>query len=212
MECLTYKNMINNLEAIKDLLIFESEDDFYHLQILKRKKENPELGSNSYVIKTYYISSKDYLDSRIDEIIHLCNYHNARACINLNRRSFERIAFHTLKKVTDIIMNRDFKSVRKAYESVCGSYSNENDKKWIIDIDHKDFDLNEDEREVFYNEILHNIQTLIQKTGKDDTINSLPTKNGIHFITRPFNLEEFRKIYGEKIAVQKDNPTILYIP
>lgn len=48
--------MINNLELILPLLEFLSEDDFYHLQIIKRKKEHPELGSNSYVVKTYYIT------------------------------------------------------------------------------------------------------------------------------------------------------------
>jgi hypothetical protein len=203
--------MIDNIVAIKDLLTFESEDDFYHLQILKRKKENPELGSNSYVVKTYYVNSIEYLDSKIDEIIHLCNFHNARACINLNRRSYEKIAFHTLKKVTDQIMNKDFKSVRKAYESVCGSISNEKDKKWIIDIDHKDFDLSDVQRHLFYNNLISSIQRLIFQTGKDDTITTIPTKNGFHLITRPFNLEEFRKIHGEKIAVQKDNPTLLYM-
>ncbi len=31
--------MINNLNQIKTLLKFDSEDDFYHLQIIKRKKE-----------------------------------------------------------------------------------------------------------------------------------------------------------------------------
>jgi hypothetical protein len=193
--------MIDNIVAIKDLLTFESEDDFYHLQILKRKKENPELGSNSYVVKTYYINSIEYLDSKIDEIIHLCNFHNARACINLNRRSYEKIAFHTLKKVTDQIMNKDFKSVRKAYESVCGSFSNEKDKKWIIDIDHKDFDLSEVKRHVFYNNLISNIQSLIFQTGKDDTITTIPTKNGFHLITRPFNLEKctVKKLRFKKI-------------
>lgn len=80
--------MINNLEQIKGLLVFNSEDDFYHLQIIKRKKEHPELGSNSYVVKTYYISSIDYLNKKFEEIQVLCQYHNARSCINLNRRSF----------------------------------------------------------------------------------------------------------------------------
>jgi len=49
--------MVNNFKQIKELLEFESEDDFYHLQILKRKKEYPELGSNSATIKTYYLKS-----------------------------------------------------------------------------------------------------------------------------------------------------------
>jgi hypothetical protein len=101
--------MVDNFKQIADFLTFDNEDDFYHLQILKRKKENPEIGSNSYVIRTYCIRSKEHLIEKMVEIINLCTQHNARAYINLNRRSFERAAFHTLKKVTDIIMNKDYK-------------------------------------------------------------------------------------------------------
>lgn len=197
--------MIDNFDIIKGLLKFESPDDFYHLQILKRKKENPELGSNSYVVKTYYIKSVEYLEKKRNEIINLCEFNNARACINLNRRSFERLAFHMLKKVTDQIMNKDFKSVRKAYESVCGAYSNEPNKKWIIDIDYKD--ISEEERGVIFNYI----KLLVKETGKDETITIIPTRNGEHWITSPFNLGIFRENYGGTIDVHKDNPTILYI-
>ena len=35
---------VDCLDLITDLLVFESEDDFYFLQILQRKKENAELG------------------------------------------------------------------------------------------------------------------------------------------------------------------------
>lgn len=204
--------MINNIDIISNLLNFESPDDFYHLQILKRKKENPELGSNSYVVKTYYISSIEYLNNKFDEIVHLCDYHNARACINLNRRSFERLSYHMLKKVTDQILNKDFKSVRKSYESVCGKYSNESDNKWILDVDHNDFELTDDVRNTFYNEIISNVQKLVYETGRDDTLHTIPTKNGFHIISRPFNVLKFQKIYGDSIKIQKDNPTILYIP
>ena len=197
--------MIDNFGIIKGLLKFESPDDFYHLQIIKRKKENPELGSNSYVVKTYYIKSVEYLEKKRNEIINLCEFNNARACINLNRRSFERLAFHMLKKVTDQIMNKDFKSVRKAYESVCGAYCNEPNKKWIIDIDYKD--ISEEERGVIFNYI----QLLIKETGKDETITIIPTRTGEHWITSPFNLGIFRENYGGTIDVHKDNPTILYI-
>jgi len=60
--------MIDNIDKIKDLLVFNSEDDFYYLQILQRKKENPQLGSNSRVIKNYYITSYDNLLNKYDEI------------------------------------------------------------------------------------------------------------------------------------------------
>jgi hypothetical protein len=198
--------MINNFSILKNLVIFESEDDFLHLQILKRKKENLDLGSNSYVVKTFYVRSWDYLESKMPEIMNLCEFNNARAYINLNKRSFESIAFHTLKKVTDQIMNKDFKSVHKAYESVCGAYCADKDKKWIIDIDWIEWS---DKAE------LANIVTLAQElqkeTGKEPIIQYIPTKNGTHIITRPFNISKFRNVYPD-VDVHKDNPTILFMP
>jgi len=203
--------MVDNFEKIIPLLKFDSEDDFYHLQILMRKKENPHLGSNSYVVKTYYIRSIEYLLNKKDEIINLCEFNNARACINLNRRSFEKIAFHTLKKVTDQIMNKDFKSVRKAYESVCGRFSNEPEKKWVIDIDYKNYAyLNQIEMTQKFNQTIQKIEKLIEITGKDTNIVKIPTKNGEHWICNPFNTEEFKTQFGG-IDIHKDNPTILYI-
>lgn len=195
--------MINNLEKIKSILQFENEDQFYFLQILKRKKEHPELGSNSYVVKTYFISSLEQLDFFWDEIICLCNFHQARACINLNKRSFEKTAFHTLKKVTDQIMNKDFKSVKKAYNSVCGLNSVETNKKWIVDIDEKDEDA--------YKIAIRYIQNCRPDSKIPVTIYAiLPTKNGWHIISSPFRLDVFKKI--SSIDVHKDNPSILYIP
>ena len=127
--------MINNFEKISHHLIFESSDDFYHLMILKRKKEHPELGSNSITVHTYYVNSLEHLKNIEKEVINLCEFHNARAYINLNKRSYEKIAFHHLKKVTDCLLNKDFKSIKDAYNSVCGSFSNSTEKRWIIDVD-----------------------------------------------------------------------------
>lgn len=196
--------MIHNIEIIKRLLRFSSEDDFYHLQILKRKKEHPELGSNSYVVKTYYVSSIEYLETKFPEIVALCNFHNARACINLNVRSYERLAFQMLKKVTDQIINKDYKSVRKAYESVAGEFGTGRDKKWIVDVDyghHTTVD--------YVNKLQDYIRTELPEGG--EIFAKVPTKNGFHLITSPFRLDTFREVYPE-IDVHKNNPTILYIP
>ena len=200
--------MINNFQQISKLLQFRSDDDFYHLQIIKRKKDHPEIGSNSLVIKTYYIKSEDHLAKVEPEIIALCNFHGARACINLNRRSFEKMAFHTLKKVTDQIMNKDFKSVRKAYESVCGAYANESNKKWIIDIDNISIDgFN---HQVSMIQLRSRIIELQIEAGHLQSMNFIRTKSGIHIISAPFNLQKFREEFPD-IDVHKDNPTILYI-
>jgi len=191
--------MINNFDTIKLLLDFRSDDDFYHCQIIKRKKEHPELRSNSYIVKTYYIKKYEELDYYRDEMIALAELHNARVQINLNRRSFEKMAFHTQKKIADQLMNKDYRSVRKAYNSCCGKYSNETDKKWILDIDTKDSDFMEEIEELLHNRL--NIHDFIE----------LPTKNGYHIITKPFNLQEFKKYY-DNIDIHKNNLTILYIP
>ncbi len=196
--------IINNIEIISRLLDFKSDDDFYHLQIIKRKKEHPELGSNSYVVKTYYISSLEYLNQKYPEIIALCNFHNARAYINPNVRSFEKLAYQTIKKVADQIMSRDFKSVRKAYESVAGEFSAGRDKRWIIDIDFADH-VTED----YVKTLKAYIESEFPESG--GILAEVPTKNGFHLITKPFRLDSFMARYLD-IDVHKNNPTILYIP
>jgi len=197
--------MINNIDKIKNLLKFESDDDFYFLQIIKRKKEHPELGSNSLIVKTYYIKSIEHLEKVFPEIVVLCNFHNARAGINLNKRSFEKIAFQVLRKTTDIIMNKDYSSCKSAYDSVCGTYTNETEKKWIIDIDVKDLKLIEIVR--------NDIKNCQPNKREDKVIDVLETKNGYHIITKPFNLEEYMSFSEiEAVDIHKDNPTILYIP
>jgi hypothetical protein len=200
--------MVNNFEQIKKMLTFASEDDFYHLQIIKRKKEHPELGSNSYVVKTYYISSVEYLELKKDEIINLCEFHDARACINLNRRSFEKIAFHAMQKIANQLMNRDFRSVRKCYESVCGANSNEPNKKWIVDIDNLSLDAMA--HDPIIRRLIEKIKTLQTLTNKEPFLEVVSTKSGFHLITSPFRLDSFKNEYPT-VDVHKDNPTILYV-
>jgi len=203
--------MINNLEIIKTLLKFNSEDDFYFLEIIKRRKENPDNASNARVIKSFYIHSVEYLEKVMPEIIGLCNLENARAYINLNRRSFEKIAFQTLKKITDCIISKDFRSCKKAYNSACGSFSNESDKTWVIDIDYQDFPTQPPG--MFLDnggDIQDLISDLIKETGKEPNLNIVPTKNGYHIISQPFNRSKFNLYYSD-IDIQTNSPTLLYI-
>lgn len=201
---------VNNFEQIKALLDFRTKDDFYFLQILQRKKDYKESGkvngtnNNSRLIKAYFISSVEYLDFIIPEVIELCKLFNARAGINLNRRSFEQMALQHLRKITEQIINKSFNQSHKAYTSVVGSYSNESDKKWIIDLDGEaknsfDYIYN-------MNEVICNIEPFGEKT-----ICRVPSKNGSHLITSPFNVQEFKAKYPN-VEIHKNNPTNLYIP
>lgn len=196
---------IDNYNLIAPLLTFESEDDFYYLQILMRKKENPQLGSNSRVIKNYYIKSLEHLNSRYEEIKLLCRTHNARAMIRLNKRSFRKVAMRTMVNVANTLVNEEYKFIGKYYDRACGETHNEEaNKKWILDFDNSPSALQ-------IEKITKEIQQC--KPEGDKVIEYIPSRAGGHIITKPFHLADFKLdhlLIGEDI--HKDNPTNLYIP
>ena len=194
--------MIDVFEKIKELIVFESDDDFYYLQILQRKKENPQLGSNSRVIKNYYIGSVDYLESRYEEIRNLCHQFNARAMLRLNKRSYSKVAFKTMQNIANSMTNGEYSFIKKSYDKACRNGHNDKNKTWIIDID-GDFD---DEWLLGMIRFIDNC-----KPEGNKLVTQLPTKNGIHLITKPFDLQDFKNKYSE-IDIHKDNPINLYVP
>jgi uncharacterized protein YycO len=103
------------------------------------------------------------------------------------------------------MQNKDFFSVKNAYDSVCGVFQSEIDKRWLIDIDKEDLPI--------YEEIkakVIELQSII--TNREYKILAeLPTKSGMHIITNPFNLDQFNKVYPN-IQIHKNNPVNLYIP
>lgn len=206
------KNPIDCFELIKDLLVFNNDDDFYFLQVLQRKKENPELGSNSRVIKNYYIKSLQHLIDRYDEIKALCHLFNARASLRLNKRSFEKVGFKSLENIANTMQNREYKHLMNSYDRACGLLNNEPIKKWIVDIDKDEI--------IWLEQIINAIQPCEPAGNK--IIIQLPTKTGIHLITTPFNVAQFKenlanelRQYGAdeiSVDIHKDNPINLYIP
>ena len=172
--------MIDNFELIKPLLTFESEDDFYFVQILQRKKDNPGgiKGSNnsSRLIKAYYVSSIEYLDKHRDEMIHFADYFNARVGINLNKRSYYKTAFNTMKTVAEQMHNKNFRSVRRAWNNACGVH-NGGDKIWLLDFDYKPTNPNWyiDVKGYLYGQ---------QPIAENKVLAFIPSKSGVHVITK----------------------------
>ena len=193
---------INNLEIIKPFLVWEDPNDFYFVQILKRKKENPENTANSTLITSYCISSMESLDTLFPEMKLLAKFHNARVYINLNRRNYEQLGLQMMKKVTDCLINKAYKDIRNAYTSICGSFHVEKAKKWVVDTDG------------YTPQQIQWIENLILELG-GTIYQTLPTVNGMHLITSPFNTQEFSNkcIENNDIStpdIQKNNPTLLY--
>lgn len=191
--------MVNNFNLINSLLKFDSVNDFYFVQLIKRKKDNPEMKKDVSVIDNFFVYSGEDLPKLEEKIINLCEYHNARTYIRMNVRNSEKIALETLKVVTQCIIDKDYRGVKSAYLSACGSHSSDKNKKWIIDIDTKDND--------YITEVISDVLGLLPKGNV--IYGKIPTKNGFHLLTGGFNPQLFKTKYPN-IDIHKDNMTLLY--
>jgi hypothetical protein len=193
---------MNNFTKIKELLKFDDPDKFYFIQILKRRKDNPTMGKDMCNIDNFCVYSLQDFERYESRIIEICERNNARAYIRLNRRSDKKIALQMLARMAQMIASEQY-NTRKLYYSIAGEFHSEENKTWIVDIDTLDFQVVTR---------ITNLITMLQPTGsKVEAI--IPTVNGFHMITRPFNLSEFRKymgLQGDTPDIHKDNPTLLY--
>lgn len=196
---------VDNFALIRPLLKFE-EGNFYFMQVIQRKKdhkeENKRLGrnNNARLVKAYYVNSFEKYDEYKDEMIALAKLFNARVGINLNPRNEEICALEMLEQLASCIKSKNF-HLAKLYNSVCGA-SLGTDKLWLVDLDTKEPDL--------IKEVI-DFLVVIEPVGVDKLIAQIPTKNGVHLITRAFNTKAFAEKCPE-IEIHKNNPTIVYIP
>ena len=210
--------MIDNFEIIKPYLNFTDPKTFYFLQILKRRKDNPEMKVNSSVVDNFFLYSASDLDNFKAKIIERCEKHNSRAYINLNRLDTEKIALHTQKIIVELMLDKDYTSVRNAYTKAAGKNPSEKkeNKKWVIDLDA--------EHLPYKTEIVEIIESLFSKHGKSKyrILGEIPTRTGLHLITNPFDsktfADEIKKLIAKhnapfkRVQAEKNSPTVLYIP
>lgn len=195
--------MINNIELIKPLLNFTEDGDFYMLYVMKRKKDQPDGEKDNHqsvrTIKTYCIDSLEYLNKRYDEIKMLCEVFKARAYIHVQKQNHKDVSLDMLSLLATRIKNGVNKQ-RGLFDTVVGQLKT-NEKRWIVDIDTKDWMIN-----LAVSEFINELRPVGNKV---ETI--IPTKNGFHLITKKFDVLEFNKKYPN-IEIQKKNPTLLYLP
>jgi hypothetical protein len=194
--------MIDNVALIESYLRLYDPDTFYFLQIIKRRKDNPEMNGDNRVIKNYFIDGFNPLEKYRDEIIDICTKNNARAYIRLNSRSYNKVAAHAISSMFDYFQQEQYKICRKSYDHACGVTHNKDRMTWLFDFDGTP---------------LHSPlnQGIIHAILSCSTIElTIPTKNGFHLMVKPFNMNLLKLTTEElgRFVVHKDNPTILYIP
>lgn len=208
--------MIDNFELIKRLFYFnEANNMFFHLQILRRGKDHPDLPAANKLIRSWLVRSCDHLENIREEVIFLCEHYKARAYINVAGKDFDKLNALILMKLADNAYTGNVINPWHVYNSACGELRSRR-KSWIIDIDTRDLDTKYEVLEELDGIWL---ETHLEAKGYLDECRreavylyvEIPTMNGCHLITKPFNLQKFRAKFPD-IDVHKNNPTMLYIP
>ena len=201
--------VINNIDLIKPLLNFSEKGDFYMLYVFKRKKDQPEAERDNHqsvrTIKTYCIESVDHLEKRYDEIIQLCEMFKARAYIHIQKQNHSEVSLNMLADLAIRIKNGSHNQ-KGLFDSVVGQIKGL-EKRWIVDVD---------STSQHTQNMIFNIIEMVKPNDGSKIIAKIPTKNGVHLITKRFDVMEFNKQLkerGEEIPdIQKKNPTLLYYP
>ena len=204
--------MIDNFELIKSLFYFnEANDMFFHLQIVQRAKDHK--GENKKVkegaIKTYFIRSREHLDSLKEEIILLCEHYGARAYINVSGKDFKNLQDILLAKLAEYNLTYTVRDPRRILNSAAGELKSRN-PKWVVDID----DVSIKDKVL---EWLDNYFKVREHSVANDRYGiylyaEVPTKNGIHLISQPFNLQAFHEVFPDVDVHKNSMGTLLYYP
>ena len=194
--------MVDNFKQIKSLLDFPNDDIYYHLQIIRRGKDHPELPSANRMIKAYFICSLESLDYVEKEVKDLCKFFEARAYINLAPKSIKKTTMLQLKYLAQRAYEGDFKKIWKSWNTCAGEIKGEK-SRWVIDLDNE----NIVENCIPIIHYINNLESIHPNVGK--VIATIKTNSGFHLISNPFNLQQFKEKYPD-IDVHKNNPTLLY--
>jgi hypothetical protein len=173
------------------------------LYVFKRKKDQTTDKSNHQsvrTIKTYCVDSIEYLEKRYDEIKQLCEMFKARAYIHIQKQNHNDVALEMIPAIIKRIQSGQINQ-KHVFDSVVGQLKTY-EKRWIVDIDTKDI--------IEIGKICYVIDKLCRPIERK-IITTIPTKSGVHLITKRFDVMEFKKYYPE-IDLQKKNPTLLYLP
>ncbi len=192
--------MIDNFKKVRGLLRFDKPNDYYLIEVMKRRKDNPRLSGESKFVKEFLVYSlKDFDDGR-DEILCACEVFRARAYVWLNARNAEVTGFHCLKRLSSLLMEKNYSNVHGLFRKVSEEIHFDQYPKYLIDLD-----LTADTQL---------IESVIRSNWTDETtalqtFELIRTPMGFHAITSPFNTKKFREIFPN-LMVYTDKPTILY--
>lgn len=203
---------IDNFDILMQHIDFVDSNDRYIVHIMRRPKDCKELTNNlganeaQRLIRTYYIDNLDYMKAKIPAMKELCKSCNARAYLIVSPKDNFDCLMNLAQKTLDTIRNKNYtvKPEHLLRQAYCENHKSRN-KQWVLDLDN-------DEMIEYYadkngkptgsktwtaSDVMTIVQDELKACNKDPALAyAIPTRNGIHIITPPFNLQSANKRCG----------------
>lgn len=204
---------IDNFKHIEPLMArnYHGDPTFMHVQILRRGKDHPDLPAANKLIKSWLVRDFESLKKIKDDVMFLCEHYKARAYISCAPKSIAKLNTLIMCKLANNLHTGNIINPWHVFNSACGELQGV-EKGWVVDVDTKDPDT--------LDKIKSFIDTIWVKAHPEDWgkwigctwwIDEIPTLNGVHLITRPFDLKAFNEIFPD-VEIKKNGLTALYVP
>lgn len=176
----------------------EDGDTFIYTEMLDRGKKKGNNGQR--LLKTFYHRSQEEFWEQWPTMVKLADMAKVRLCTRLAPKSYKKVGKVFVSMVVEAGLSDNWAGMKSLYNRACG-ISSPIEKLWLFDVDYPG-----DASEAFGCYLDDN--RLLKE--------SIPSKKGVHYISRPFNLLEWSPLDGgslpANVSLHKDNPTNLYIP
>ncbi len=203
----------DNFNTIRSLLSFpDTKDIFFHIELIGRKKDNPELTESQKSYGSYFVTSLAMFDAIKDEIVRKCVDKKCRAYINLNPKSKKAVGFTLMHKLMTMAENDDFTNLFSLMTSAAGTVNGvKGSRTFIIDVDDCDNSVTN---------AVDEVKDIIDKCKRPDMavspyVGFVKTASGFHVITTPFDVSDFNKrksgLKSCTAEVKTNSPTLLFV-
>ena len=180
-------------------------DKYFVIELMRRGKDNPDMSAANYHFRNYYIYSWKDLDKYEEEIKNVCTLLRLRAYCSVNYKMMSQVALDALAESARRIAAHDYKKFYNIFESCSGKYVDKGNSVWVVDIDKENLNA------------INVIKDYINEAKPKNTekiLFEMPTKSGIHLITKGFDLQNFNyncdNELGYIVDVKKNHLTLLY--
>ena len=206
--------MTDNFERFRSFMQLpdkEGGDAYYVIELVRRGKDCPDLPAANYHFKNYYIDTLKKYDSVQDEIRTLCRTLRLRAYVSVNRKSFRQVTMNTIAEMSRRAALDDFLRPYAVFKNCSGKFVDKDDKHWVVDVD--DCSLYEENQITpKWKFIAQDINRFLPESDKIELV--LPTRSGVHLVTKPFNSRQLEYYYTSKgfeiPEIKKNHLTLLY--